>query len=111
MIDPQGPRIITLDIETSPILAYVWGLFKQFVNLNQIHTDWTILSFSYKVLGEKKVYHHNTGGRGAHRVRDDKALLKLLWQTLDEADVIIAQNGVKFDIKKINSRFLANDMP
>lgn len=104
------PRVITLDIETSPILAYCWGLFKQFIHINQIHTDWTILSFSYKVLGERKVYHHNTGGRGAAKVRDDKALLKLLWGVLDEADVVIAQNGVKFDVKKINSRFLAHDL-
>jgi hypothetical protein len=104
-------RIITLDIETSPILAYVWGLFKQFVNLNQIHTDWSILSFSYKVLGEKKVHHHNTGGRGASKVRDDRALLKLLWNVLDEADIVVAQNGVKFDMKKINARFLESGMP
>lgn len=104
-------RICTLDIETSPILAYVWGLFKQFVGLNQIHTDWSILSFSYKWLGEKKVYHHNTGGRGVAKVRDDTALLKLLWKVLDEADIIIAQNGVKFDVKKINARFIMAGMP
>lgn len=104
-------RIATLDIETSPILAYVWGLFKQFVGLNQIHTDWSILSFSYKWLGEKKVYHHNTGGRGVKKVRDDSALLKLLWQVLDEADIIVAQNGVKFDMKKINARFIEAGLP
>jgi predicted RNA-binding Zn-ribbon protein involved in translation (DUF1610 family) len=110
-VTPSSARIITLDIETSPILAYVWGLFKQFVNLNQIHTDWSILSFSYKVLGEKKVYHHNTGGRGSSKVRDDRALLRLLWSVLDEADIVVAQNGVKFDMKKINARFLESGMP
>jgi len=111
VIPPIGARIITLDIETSPILAYVWGLFKQFVNLNQIHTDWSILSFSYKVLGEKRVHHHNTGGRGPSKVRDDRALLDLLWGVLDEADIVVAQNGVKFDMKKINARFLEAGMP
>ena len=104
-------RIATLDIETSPILAYVWGLFKQFVAINQIHTDWSILSFSYKWLDEKRVVHHCTGGRGKHKVRDDKALMKLLWAVLDEADVIVAQNGVRFDMKKINARLLEYDMP
>lgn len=103
-------RIAVLDIETSPILAYVWGLWKQNVGLNQIHTDWSILSFSYKWLGEKKVIHHNTGGRGVSKVRDDRALMKLLWAVLDQADIIIAQNGVSFDIKKINSRFLELEM-
>lgn len=106
-----APRIATLDIETSPIMAYVWGLFKQFVNLNQIVEDWSILSFSYKWLTEKKVIHHNTGGRGRAKVRDDTALLKKLWAVLDAADIIIAQNGKKFDIKKINARFIQNGMP
>ena len=106
-----SPRIVTIDIETSPIKAYVWGLFKQFVGLNQIIEDWSILSFSYKVLGEKKVYHHNTGGRGADKVRDDTELLKLVWKVLDEADIVIAQNGKRFDMKKINARFLMAEMP
>lgn len=99
-------RIAVLDIETSPIVAYVWGLWRQNVGLNQIHTDWSILSFSYKWLGEKKVLHHNTGGRGPSKVRDDVAIMKLLWAVLNEADIIIAQNGVSFDIKKINARFI-----
>lgn len=106
-----GPRIATLDIETSPILAYVWGLFKQFVGLNQIVSDWSVIAFSYKWLGEKKVFHHNTGGRGPGKVRDDEDLMKLLWAVLDEADIIIAQNGVKFDVKKINARFIELGMP
>lgn len=104
-------RIATLDIETAPILAYVWGLFKQFVGLNQIVQDWSILSFSHKWLGEKKVYHSNTGGRGVDKVRDDTELMHLLWAILDEADIIIAQNGVKFDIKKINARFIQLGLP
>lgn len=105
------PRIVTLDIETSPILAYVWGLFKQFVGLNQIVSDWSILSFSYKWLGDPKVHHFNTGGRGVEKVRDDRHLLQLIWDVLDEADIVIAQNGIKFDAKKINARFIQAGMP
>jgi predicted RNA-binding Zn-ribbon protein involved in translation (DUF1610 family) len=104
-------RIAVLDIETSPILAYVWSLWKQNVGLNQIHTDWSILSFSYKWLGEKRVIHHSTGGRGPSKVRDDGGLMKLLWKVLDEADIIVAQNGVAFDVKKINARFIELEMP
>jgi hypothetical protein len=104
-------RIAVLDIETSPILAYVWSLWKVNVGVNQIHTDWSILSFSYKWLDDKKVIHHNTGGRGKAKVRDDKQLMKLLWEVLNEADIIVAQNGVAFDVKKINARFLELEMP
>ena len=104
-------RIVTLDIETSPILAFVWSLWKQNVGLNQIHTDWSILSFCAKVLGEKTVQYEDTGGRGIGKVRDDSALMKKLWKVLDDADIIIAQNGVSFDIKKINARLIDLGMP
>ena len=107
----NAARIVTLDIETSPILAYVWGLFKQFVNLNQIVTDWSIISFSYKWLHKDKVHHYNTGGKGVSEVRNDRQLLLLLWEVLDKADIVIAQNGVKFDVKKINARFIEMGMP
>ncbi len=105
------PRIVTLDIETSPILAYVWSLWKVNVGVNQIHTDWSILSFCAKWLGEKRVVYHDTGGRGVDRVRDDTELMAQLWAVLDAADIVVAQNGVAFDVKKINARFIELNMP
>ena len=36
----QGPKVLVFDIETSPIISYVWGLWNNDVGLNQIHTDW-----------------------------------------------------------------------
>jgi DNA polymerase elongation subunit (family B)/predicted RNA-binding Zn-ribbon protein involved in translation (DUF1610 family) len=102
----KGPRIVTLDIETAPIESYHWGLWDQNIGLDQIVVEWSILSFSAKWLGEKGVIYEDTGGRGVGKVRDDKALLQKLWNILDEADIVIAQNGKAFDIKKINSRML-----
>lgn len=99
------PRIVTLDIETSPILAYVWSLWKQNVGLNQIVEDWSILSFCYKWLGDKKVHYADCRGQGT-AVRDDFLLLQALHAVLDEADIVVAQNGKKFDVRKINARFL-----
>lgn len=104
-----GPKIATLDIETSPIVAYVWSLWKQNVGLNQIVTDWSILSFCYKWLDQKAVVYHDCAGQ--ENVRDDSNLLALLWEFLDEADIVIAQNGVAFDVKKITARFIQSGMP
>jgi DNA-directed RNA polymerase subunit RPC12/RpoP len=97
-------KILTLDIETAPIVAYVWGTFDQNIGLDMIKEDWSILSFSAKWLNSDTVIFRHTGGRGINKVRDDKALLKELWKLLDEADIVVTQNGKKFDIKKINSR-------
>ena len=103
------PIINTLDIETAPIEAATWGLFKQNVGLNQIRKDWTILSVAWKELGKAPVAYFDTSEK--EDVRDDRELLDIIWKVLDESDIIIAQNGVRFDAKKINARFLQADMP
>lgn len=101
------PRIATIDIETSPYHVFTWGLWQQNVGLDQITDDRTILSVVYKPLHGKSVYKH-TGGRGAAKVRDDKALCEWLVEKLNETDIVIAQNGQQFDVRVINSRLIAH---
>lgn len=105
---PSGPRVLLFDIETSPILAYVWGLWENNVSLNQIHTDWHVLSWAAKWLDEpaNKVMYRDQ--RNAKSIEDDSAILKELWKLLDEADIVITQNGRAFDQKKLNARFILN---
>lgn len=103
------PKIITLDIETAPIEAYVWGLFKQYVGLDQIKHDWSILAFAAKTLGKKGVRYFDN--RDEDDVRDDTNLLALLWDELDQADIVVTQNGISFDQKKINARFIEKGWP
>lgn len=104
----MSAKILLADIETAPILAHVWGLWDQNVGLNQIHTDWHLLSWCAKWLGDKELMYMDQ--RGAKNVEDDKRILKGIWNLLDEADVVIWQNGKKFDNKKLNARFVMNDM-
>lgn len=105
-IQNKKPKIVTLDIETSPLEAYTWGLWDVTVGLEQIKTEWTILSYAAKWFDDKKIIYKDSGGRGVSKVRDDKHLLSDLWNILDEADWVIAQNGRRFDIKKINARMI-----
>jgi hypothetical protein len=103
---PTGPRILFVDIETSPILAHVWGLFDQNVGLNQIEADWHILAFAAKWAGDapsKTIYQDQSKVKN---MEDDTALLRTLWKLLNEADIIVTQNGKSFDQKKINARFV-----
>jgi hypothetical protein len=37
-------------------------------------------------------------------------MLEGIWKLLDEADVVITQNGISFDSKKLNARFVMNGM-
>ncbi|MEM5400851.1 ribonuclease H-like domain-containing protein [Paraburkholderia unamae] len=105
----SAPRILVLDIETAPILAYVWRTFKTNVSHDMMETDWYILSFAAKWLGDKEVMYHSQAGR--RNIEDDKVLMRKLWKLLDEADVVIAHNGKKFDVRKIKARFILNGFP
>ena len=100
--------ILTLDIESTPLEAFVWGLFDQNIGVDFIKTEWSILSYSAKWLGKKKIYYNDTGGRGRKKVRDDKKLCGEIRTLLDDADIVVAQNGKRFDVRKVNARLIVH---
>lgn len=102
------PRVLFLDIETAPIEAHVWQLWDQNVGLNQIVHDWSVLSWSAKWQGSKSVMYEDV--RKQKNKRDDKKLLKKIWQLMDAADIVVGQNSIAFDVKKLNARFIINGM-
>lgn len=107
----SGPKILVFDIETAPITAYTWGLFDQNIGLNQIKHDWHFLAWAAKWYGEpasKTMYADNSKSKN---VRDDRKLVIRLWKLLDRADVVITQNGDKFDIRKFNARAILYGLP
>jgi len=101
-----SPRVLVFDIETAPMLSYMWSMWQQGFGLNQIETDWYVLSWSAKWLGEDGVMYQDN--RHAENLEEDAELLRGIWKLLDEADVVITQNGIKFDSKKLNARFIIN---
>lgn len=101
-----GPKILLLDIETAPIEAWVWSLWQQDVALNQIKEDWFVISWAAKWLDEEKMFYADQ--RSARSMENDKKMLKPLWKLIDHADILITQNGKKFDAKKLNTRFVLN---
>ena len=44
------------------------------------------------------------------QIRNDKRIVVGLWKMLDEADIIIGHNAKNFDVKKSNTRFIANGL-
>lgn len=106
----KSPRILLLDIETAPILAYVWGLWDQNVGLNQIEKDWHLLSWSAKWYDDPPSKIMYKDQRNKRDISDDKSILKIMWKLLDEADIVVTQNGIRFDRKKLNARFAIHGM-
>lgn len=95
----KKPRILLYDLETSPNISYTWGHWEQ--NVLGYIEEWKILCFSYKWLGEKKVNTFSMSGGST-----EKSVVEELWKLFDEADIIIAHNGDKFDMRKSNAKFL-----
>lgn len=111
------PKILLIDIETAPILGYVWGLWENTLALNQVKSDWHLLSFSAKwYTNDKGITFgpHNKiiykDQRNEKDVSNDKKLLLEIWKLLNECDILLTQNGIAFDSKKINARFILNGM-
>lgn len=100
------PKILLLDIETKPLLGFIWQLWDNNLALNQIKDDWSILSWSAKWLGEDEVFYEDN--RHSKNLDDDSKLLKNLWKLIDSADILVGHNIRKFDDKKIAARFIQN---
>lgn len=98
----NSPRVLGIDIETAPILAYTWGTFKVTIPNNMIVRDWHLLSFGAKWLGEKELIYHDQSQEKDKT--NDKPLLKKIHALLNEADMVLAHNGDTFDVPKIKSR-------
>lgn len=107
----MNPKILTLDIESTPHLCYSWGFYDQ--NIIKVVRPSYVLMVGYKWLDEKKPkllsLHQYEGFK--KNVEDDTALMKDVWKLMDEADVIVTQNGDNFDIKKLNTRFIKLGLP
>ena len=106
----RNVNILILDIETSPLKAYVWSRWRQNIYLDQTISEWFMLCWSAKWLGEEEVFGERLNKQEVLH-ENDKRITTSLWKLLDQADIVIAHNGKRFDIPKINSRFLLNELP
>lgn len=94
------PRILFLDIETAPNVAYVWGLFDQNISHEHLETASYILCWSAKWSGQRRILFSSVYD---HKPR---TMLAQIHRLLDQADVVVHYNGLKFDIPTLNKEFL-----
>ncbi|QVW29516.1 ribonuclease H-like domain-containing protein [Stenotrophomonas phage BUCT603] len=104
-----GPKILHIDIETSLMRVWTFGLHQQYLTIGDIITDWNILSFAAKWHGTGPILYQSL--RKQANPVNDFGLCKSLHKLLSEADIVVAHNGKRFDMKKIRARMLHNRMP
>jgi uncharacterized protein YprB with RNaseH-like and TPR domain len=97
-------KILLLDIETTPLQVYTWGLWDQNIGINQIIKSTEMMCFGAKWLGQKSVTFKSVHHDGK------KTMLEELHKLMDEADVLVGWNSASFDHKHINREFLENGM-
>lgn len=106
----REPRILTIDIENTPLIGYAWKQWD--TNLIEIKDHSYILSFSAKWLGGKQYTKGLIDYKGYKPgVLDDEKLIREAHALVDNADIVVGQNSIDFDMKKLNARFLAYGLP
>jgi len=109
VVHENNCKILFLDIETAPITAYVWKMWNNNISLDQMISDWFMLCWSAKWLGDPNILSDRLNSKEA-LTQNDKRISKSIWKLLDEADIIVAHNGNKFDLPKICARFIINGL-
>lgn len=97
-------KTLFLDIETTPLQVYTWGLFDQNISIDQIIKSTEMLCFGARWLDGKKVIFRSVYHDGKQE------MLEELHRLMDEADVLVGWNSAAFDHKHINREFLENGM-
>lgn len=102
-------KILYFDIETSPEEGYVWGRWKQNLSEEMIKRHSHLLSVAYA---------YNDGPVVGYKMtpeeidqEDDLTLVVNLAKAINEADLLVSFNGVKFDIKYLRTRMLYWGLP
>jgi len=99
------PKILVIDIETSPASGYIWKLFDVNVSLSQLIDTSKVICFAAKWVGEKKVTF------ASNQEDTHKAMIKKAWDLFNEADAVIGYNSKNFDCKILNKEFILAGFP
>jgi hypothetical protein len=95
-------KILFLDLETSPNLAHVWGLWQQNVAITQLEKSTEVICWGARWLGSDKVIFKSQHHHGKEKMLDE------LHKVMNEADVLIGWNSAAFDSKHIKREFIEN---
>lgn len=103
-------RVLFWDLETAPMMAYIFQLKTEYVSPDKLLHETFMLSWSAKWEGEKKVHSAVLTGDEA-RAQDDRRIVESIADLVREADVVVAHHGDRFDVPVLNNRVLMQGLP
>jgi len=105
----QKPRILFFDVETAPVLAWIWRSgYKINVSHDQIKKGqkFDIICICYKWSDESKIHSLDWGVNK----QDSTKMIEEFSKVIEQADIVVAHNADRFDIKQINTQRLIKSM-
>lgn len=108
------PKILFWDIETSHNIVATFQLKTRYIQPENILQERHLICAAWKWLGDKKVSAVSLLDNPALYALDphsDLYILEELHKVLSEADVIVAHNGDKFDIRFVETRMIMHGLP
>lgn len=103
-------KILVFDIECSLMEVYSFSLYNLNLSPKHIKKDWYMLSWAAKWLYSSETMSMVLSSYEAKN-GDDESIVLALWKLLDESDILIGHNIVRFDIPKVISRFAYYNLP
>lgn len=105
---PTASKLLYLDIETAPMKGYIWRMFDMVTNTDMVKSEVYMLSWAAKWDDSDEIIVKGLCDYPRYKAgtEDDTSLIRDLAGLLDEADFVVAHNGDKFDLKKINTRLI-----
>lgn len=102
---PERPlmRILFIDIETRPGLAYYWDVHEQWIPPARIIEEPSTFAFAAKWLGDGGVEFRSTFHDGRQK------MVQRAHELLSEADAVVTYNGNRFDLPHLNMEFLRDN--
>ncbi len=98
-------KVLTLDIETSPTMVWTFDMKPNWISPDKIIEPSAIMCFAAKWYAEDEVQYFSSH----HDSREE--MIENAWNLLDEADVLVTFNGVRFDNKHLKREFVLAGYP
>lgn len=106
----KKPKILFMDLETSPLKAYIWQPGKQYVGHKQLvkgHDMWGIICVTYCWNDGKPAKSIDWGYNQQNTLR----VVEKFDEIIKRADHVIGKNSDRFDNKMINSCRMLSGLP
>ena len=103
-------RILHFDIETAPMKVYVWDNHPDFIPDAMLDRDWYVICWSANWDDSDRLISAVQTPEEAINANDER-IVRILWDLMDAADIVVTKNGKSFDEKKMNERFVCYGLP